>query len=213
VSAAGGADAQGRPKSWILTEAAFNRLLARLDSDRERAGEKYEQMRSKLNSFFRWRGCSNPEERTDQTLDRLARRIELGTDIHLENLAAYVHGVALNILREHWREQGKAAEGLSSLAVTIEASTYPQEQQEHEDAQAQSRRQLLCLERCMEALPLESRRLVVKYHSPEGARIAERKRLASALGLPLNTLRVRACRIRAALEACVENCMKAALDR
>ena len=41
-----------------LTQQAFDRLLACFDSDRERAGEKYENLHCKLVKFFEWRACA-----------------------------------------------------------------------------------------------------------------------------------------------------------
>jgi hypothetical protein len=46
---------QGR--DWVLTSEALDRLLEQLDSDRDRAAEKYEQIRQRLIKLFRWRGC------------------------------------------------------------------------------------------------------------------------------------------------------------
>jgi hypothetical protein len=45
-----------------LTADTFTRLLHRLDADRERAGEKYEDLRRTLIRFFEWRGAPYPEE-------------------------------------------------------------------------------------------------------------------------------------------------------
>ena len=39
---------------WVLTQAAFDGLLAMLDSDRDKAGEKYEFIRLKLLKYFQW---------------------------------------------------------------------------------------------------------------------------------------------------------------
>jgi hypothetical protein len=69
-------------KDWVVTQSAFDRMLAELDPDRERAGEKYEQIRQKLMKFFQWRGCSSSaaEEHTDRTIDRVARKVEEGAE-------------------------------------------------------------------------------------------------------------------------------------
>lgn len=203
-----GATARVRQKDWALTEDAFNRLLGYLDADRERAGEKYEQIRQKLTKLFKWRGCSSPEECADRTLDRVARRIEQGCELHVENPYVYFHGVALNVLREHWREADKETEGIDNLLQSADLCIDPREQQEEEAEIEQREQRLLCLERCIQRLPMESRQLVVKYHQLAAARIDARKRLASVLGIPLNTLRTRVCRIRIALEACVDGCLK-----
>ena len=49
-----------------LTADIFAKLLARLDPDRERAGERYEDLRRTLTRFFEWRNAPFPEEQTDE---------------------------------------------------------------------------------------------------------------------------------------------------
>ena len=57
-----------------LTQESFAALLLFLDADRERAGEKYEELRRTLIRFFEWRGAPFPEEHADETLNRVARQ-------------------------------------------------------------------------------------------------------------------------------------------
>jgi hypothetical protein len=45
-------------KDWVLTQDAFDKLLNWLDSDRERAGQKYETIRLRLIKIFTCRRCS-----------------------------------------------------------------------------------------------------------------------------------------------------------
>ena len=71
-------------KDWSITPAAFERLLQELDPAREAAAEKYELIRNKLMSFFRWRACPTPEEYADRTIDRVARRLEEGAALQAE---------------------------------------------------------------------------------------------------------------------------------
>lgn len=196
-----------RQREWPLTEAALNGLLGRLDADREKAGEKYEQIRQRLAKFFQWRGCPNPEEYADRTIDRVARRVADGAELHLDHPFVYFHAVALNVLREHWREPGRSAESLDRVAEMPDPSTRPDRSQRDHEA-AERERLLTCLERCVEALPAETRRLAVRYHGAETVHIDARRGLAEELGVPLNALRTRVCRIRASLAACVSLCME-----
>jgi hypothetical protein len=53
-----------------LTPEAFDRFLGSLDIDRDRAGEKYENLRLKLLRFFEWRGALHPDLLADETLER-----------------------------------------------------------------------------------------------------------------------------------------------
>jgi DNA-directed RNA polymerase specialized sigma24 family protein len=63
----------------------------------------------------------------------------------------------------------------------------------------------------MERLTPDNRNLVLKYYQEEKrARIDHRKRLAEKLGIAVNALRIRAHRIRASLEECVQKCLEEA---
>ena len=53
-------------------------LLKFLDPDRERAGERYETVRSRLIRLFEWRGCSSPEDLADEEI--LARLLALNLE-------------------------------------------------------------------------------------------------------------------------------------
>src|SRR5258708_5193746 len=101
-----------------LTAPAFSSLLARLDSDAERAGLAYEHLRRALVSFFGWRGATTPEECADETLDRLAVRLTEG--VAVEDVARFAHGIARMVLLEHWRRPDARRVALPSIAPTVE---------------------------------------------------------------------------------------------
>ncbi len=101
-------------KSWTLTDVAFSRLLVWLAPDQERAVEKYLRVREKLSVFFEHRGCPFPEELTDKTLDRVARKLASGEAILVSEPASYCYGVAHNILKEYWREPSRSVVSLDS---------------------------------------------------------------------------------------------------
>src|SRR6476620_3104497 len=48
----------------------FDTLLRKLDPQRNRAAERYEDLRRKLVKFFEWSFCAPAEDLTDETLDR-----------------------------------------------------------------------------------------------------------------------------------------------
>jgi len=50
---------ENEPKQG-LTAQALDALLALLDSDRDRAGEKYEEIRLRLTRYFEWAGAQAP---------------------------------------------------------------------------------------------------------------------------------------------------------
>lgn len=184
-------------KEWVLTQAAFDQLLSRLDADRERAGVRYEVVRSKLVKFFEWRGCASPDALADETLNRVARKIDGGEVIH--NLNSYFYGVARMLFMETLKEREKEQQALDRL---------PTQAPTGEDC-GETDSQLECFERCLGSLPADSRELITEYYQEEkGAKIDRRRVLAGKLGIPLNALRIRAHRIRARLEQCVDGCVK-----
>ena len=184
-------------KAWSLTREAFNKLLAKLDEDRERAGEKYQELRRNLIRFFEWRGCAFPEDNADEAINRVARKIDEGEQIR--DLFNYSLGVGRMVLREMQRKQAKEDEAHNQSA---------QSKGDRDDS-ADLERRLECLRNCLANLTPEDRELIVEYYRGEkGLKIENRKRLAARLKISLNTLRMRALRLRDDLEACVEKCLK-----
>jgi DNA-directed RNA polymerase specialized sigma24 family protein len=204
-----------RKKVLSITQEAFDRLLAELHPDSERAGEQYEKIRQKLVKMFQWRGCALAEECADETFNRVARKICEGTTLWTGDPYSYFHGVALNVLREYWRSPERTAETLEEIAPSQALSADPEELWLRKMEHTEKERMLECLNQCLQKLPPESLHLITRYHQGEEAPDksdkmdkVRRKELARALGIPLNALRIRAYRIRVEIEGCVENCLK-----
>jgi RNA polymerase sigma factor (sigma-70 family) len=196
-------------KGWVITREAFDRMLAELHPDSERAGEQYEKIRRKLVKLFEWRGCAHAEECADETFNRVAQKICEGTSIWVDDPYAYFHGVALNVLREYWRNAEQTSKTLEEVAQIQGLLVDPEDLLLRETEQSEKERLIECLNRCLQKLPPESLHLITIYHQGEEALDkARRKELAQSLGIPLNALRIRAYRIRAAIEECVENCLE-----
>ena len=200
----------GSKRDWSMTQASFDLLLAQLDRDRESAGEKYQNVRNKLMNFFRWRGCAMPEDYADRTIDVVARRIGEGAEITARDPYLYFHGVAVNVLREHWKKAERQNTGsLEQLPSRQTPSEDPHEKREQETEALHNEVRLGCLDGCVNALPKLHLDLITQYHQGQGGdRIARRNALATSLGIPLNALRIRAYRLRGDLEKCVVNCVK-----
>src|SRR5947199_9726181 len=181
-----------------LTAESFAKLLACLDSDRERAGEKYEDLRRTLIKFFEWRGAPFPEDQTDETLSRVARKLAEGVEI--KNVGGCCYEVARLVCLEVWKGTDSKHEPLAANHQnTASANT----------ADSALERELLlgCLEECLSRLPAENRALIVEYYQDERRdRIGRRKALADALGLRREALANRAQRLRDKLEQCVTRC-------
>ena len=183
------------PKSeWVLTQAAFDGLLATLDRDRDKAGEKYEYIRLKLLKYFQWCGSDVPDIDADETINRVTRRIDEGQDVY--NVSGYIYGVAKlvhaeSLKRRNWMRALDDDIELPAIAVEVRAANYQE-----------------CMERCLGCLSDEDREVISEYYRhKKSAKIDCRKRLAARLGISLNTLRVKMHRQRMSLEACVEKCL------
>jgi len=181
-----------------LTSEAFTKLLARLDPDRERAGEKYEDLRRTLIKFFEWRGAPFPEDHADETLNRVARKLDEGVEV--KNVGGYCYEVARRVCLEVRR-------GNDSRRDPLETDPHNTASADAADSALERELLLDCLEECLSRLPDESRALIVEYYQNEKRnRIGRRKVLAEALGLRREALANRAQRLRDKLEQCVTRC-------
>src|SRR5215210_6049422 len=174
-----------------LNQLAFDSLLTWLDADREQAGEKYEHIRRRLIKIFTCRGCPDAEELADETINRVTLRVlEVAKD-YSGDPALYFYGVAQKVYLESLRKRPP-----TSLPPPPVAAETEEIEREYE-----------CLERCMEQLSESNRQLVLEYYqNDKRAKIEHRKELAERLGIAQNALRIRAHRIRATLQQCVERC-------
>lgn len=183
-------------RKWSLTQEAFDRLLRCLADDREIAGEKYLEIRRNLIRFFEWRGCRFPEDHADETVNRVARRLSEGEEPR--NPGAYFIGVARLLVLEIFKARAKESKALEEMAgSSVEwAKATPEEPQ------------IECLQQCLDRLSAENRELILHYYQGEkGEKIKSRRQLTARLGVPLNTLRMRALRLRERLQGCVEQCI------
>lgn len=194
-------------KNWALTQVAFLRLLYWLDQDEQQAGEKYERLRQKLQLFFEHRGCQSPEDLTDKTLDRVARKLESGEEINIPDPASYCYGVAHNVLKEFWRSPSRDIISLDSqpsgsnpyLPATVNTT-------DSDDTQ-ETEINLNYLDVCLNRLSPEDRTLILKYYEGDHRqRINNRHELSLQLGIPPGNLRIRALRIREQLYYCINRC-------
>ena len=177
-------------KDWILTQESFDALLNWLDPGREEAGQKYEDIRLRLIKIFTCRGCLEPEDLADETINRVSKRLPEIQGSYEGDPTRYFYGVANKVHMEYVRRKPLPIPPVSDNSDEIE--------KEYE-----------CLEKCIGKLRPEHRGLVLDYYQEEKrTRIDHRKKLAEQLGIALNALRIRAHRIRGSLYECVRNCVQ-----
>jgi DNA-directed RNA polymerase specialized sigma24 family protein len=183
----------------VSDPGGFRSIPLSLDLDRDRAGETYETLRRNLVQLFIWRGCRDPEADADETINRVIRKIDEGEEIR--DVIAYAHGVARRLLLEIFKKQEREQIGIDELPPL---AAQPEGQDDDENG-------VLCLRRCLNRLPEESRQLIVLYYQGEkSVKIENRKRLAESLRITLNALRYRAFDLRQRLQGCIERCMERA---
>ena len=183
-------------RKWALTQEAFDKLLTAFGQDQQSAAERYLEVRGNLVRFFEWRGCPFPEDHADETINRVARRLAEGEEIG--NPAGYCIGVARMLLLEINKERAREQQALGEMARS----------QVEPDDISESEGRIECLRSCLQNLPADNRELIIEYYNGEkGAKIKNRKRLVERLGIPVNTLRMRALRLREKIQVCVEDCL------
>ena len=176
----------------------FYALLKWLDTDDQRAAEKYEAIRRRLVHFFALRRCSDPEDLTDETISRVA--------LHASKIAAsyegepsqYLYAVARRVLLENLQKPVHY-----ELPEELRVSDVEKDDRLYD-----------CYNQCMLKLTADERELLLAYHEEnKRAKIEARRRLAAQLGITASALRIRVVRTKMILRECAENCMKSHLRK
>ncbi len=176
---------------------AFDRLLAMLGPDRDRAGRRYLEIRANLVRMFEWRGCVAPDEYADEAMNRCARKIGEGAEI--QDLASYAIGVGRMLVMEMNRARARAP---LPMGKAPEPYTLPVEPADDSESR------MNCLRCCLSRLSPENRELILHYYQGDkGDKIENRKTLSERFGVPQGTLRMRALRLRESLQKCAQDCI------
>jgi DNA-directed RNA polymerase specialized sigma24 family protein len=187
-------------RSVDLREQTFRRLLAWLDQGVNTNGQSYLAIRERLLNYFDRKNCLNADELADETLNRVARRLdEEDGNIETEIPAKYCYIVARFVFMEYLRANEKEIAALDDVGRQAHAMS-PEDRDRKE-------KMLECLDRCAAKLEVSQRELIFGYYSGEQrVKIENRHALAQTLGITVNALSIRACRIRDRLEKCVKEC-------
>ncbi len=175
-----------------MTQDEFNQLLAWLDTDPDRAGQRYESIRRNLITVFLNRQCNEPEDLADETINRVAKRVPELRKSYIGDPERYFHGVAKNVRREYYRRSSRVIQISPPEPQSDEVSPYSR-----------------CLEKCLAQLPPEQARLILLYYEEQKkAKIESHRAIGEALNLKAGALRARVFRVREKLRKCIEDCVK-----
>ena len=192
-----------RRGDWTLSTAALQRLLNWLDGGAGSDGQAYVAMRRRLRDYFSRKNCLPAEDLADETLTRVARRLEEEGITRDETPARYCYIVARFVFLEHLRET-KARPMVAGIPGNAAPQPSAADVAEAADAAKAREKLLASLRKCLQELDPLNRRIITRYYiGTARVKIDNRRELADSLGLTMNALTVRACRIRTRLEACV----------
>ena len=160
----------------------------------------YVQLRHDLTKIFTWNRCGDPESLTDEVFDRVARKVHDLRQTFEGDPRLFFYGVARNLIKENPKKV--------KTQVSLEGNDLPAKSFNEEEEETAIVRED-CLNFCLQKLSSDKRKLILAYYAKEKqAKIDSRTEMAQRLGISVETLRVRAHRIRGTLEQCIERCLK-----
>lgn len=180
----------------------FERFLFWLDKDRDKAGQKYEEIRLSLTKIFYTRGCKTAEELASETLDRVVPACQKIINNYEGDPKIFCYAVAKKVFLEYTR---------NPEFISFDQSLLPKNTADDAKEKEAEDIKYKCLQKCLHALSPDDRELITKYHS-DSAEVEEKKEkkreLEKIFNISYKALRVRAYRIRKTLYDCIEKCKK-----
>ncbi|HEY6329062.1 MAG TPA: sigma-70 family RNA polymerase sigma factor [Blastocatellia bacterium] len=178
-------------------------MLEWLDDGTYSDGRRYLDIRARLVRYFDRKNCLVPDDLADETLNRVARRLQEEGSIDTDAPAHYCYIVARFVFMEYLRRPDALpdTEPRPHGASAVASADLAEEQLEKE-------RRSECLSHCLQALAPDHRDLIMTYYTgDQRVKLETRRALAARLSITLNALSIRACRIRDKLEGCVAKCL------
>ena len=195
-------------RQWKATPDSLHRLLHWLDSGVDSQGQKYEEMRQRLVTFFDRKNCAHPDELADETLTRVMKWLDQNQKVLDSEPAKICYNTARFVWHEYLRRPELARAELDDVPLTQQPVEDPRVAAGLTEAQAIQERQLESLENCFAKLSPEERELIVRYYSGEQrAKLENRKALAAEHGMTANALSIKACRVRDKLRNYMRECL------
>lgn len=176
------------------------RLLERLDADSETAWQKYAQLMRRLDRFFEFRRCSEPDRMTLETLRRVEAKLVLED---IRDVEGYAVGVAKNVAREFMRNT-RLEVSVEHIPGGLERVLDPSDEESAIIDKIDKRVVIAFLRECLKHIEEPSRSLVLAYYqAPEGLRIVHRRQLAKKAGMTAGALMTHMNRVRSRLKDCL----------
>lgn len=180
----------------------FENLLNWLSEDLDQSAREYEKFHRTLVVIFINRGCVDAENLADETIDRVARKIdEIKTDYTGEKLHFFL-GVARQVAREYHRSK-EARTNIEEIDENKITARVELEENFNENTEIE----IKCLRKCLGNLSAEKRALVLAYYNtPKGKKKEYHRNLQKKYSLSSNNLKNQAHRLKKKLFECVREC-------
>lgn len=194
-------------KDWTPTESSFQKFLYWLDEGVDSSGEKYLEMRRRLVSYFDRKNSLSPDELADETLARVAQKLEEKGQITDLSPAHYCYITAKFVFLENVRLTKRSQAGLEDISAASQPDMGKTDFSVPKILFENQEQRFDCLDRCLKKLSANDSELILEYyHGEQQEKIRRRRQLREKLGLSANALSIRACRIRSKVETCVKEC-------
>jgi hypothetical protein len=179
----------------VMTAASgpgsFDQFLRWISPDRDAALKRYEEIRSKITSYFVRKACDDPDELFGETRDRVIQILAAGGNYPIPDALFY------SVARKVWLEDIK-----KPRPEPIDKNDPPMPASDpHKEFRAG------CLETCLEKMLPSERDLITGYYQGQGREKIEARRLLATQHGGENTLRIKTFRLRKWLRLCVDDCM------
>lgn len=200
----------GPNQDWEPNEKVFQKFLDWLDEGMNSDGQRYLEVRRRLELYFDRKNCVAPAELADETLNRVAKKLEENGEITDVAPLQYCYIVAKYVFLEALRAE-KRAPFYRPLTASNPSNLSGQSARllEADSASDHKERLAACLDHCLKNLSSADQDLIVDYyHGQQRGKTERRAALAAHLGLTSNALSIRAFRVRQRLEGCIEACLK-----
>jgi DNA-directed RNA polymerase specialized sigma24 family protein len=195
-------------KDRTATQGSFQGFLRWLDQGADTGGTTYLEMQRRLVAYFDRKNCLAADELADETLARVAQKLEEKGGITDLSPAHYCYVTAKFVFLEYLRRSKQSQISLGEFSISVQpvlgaAAPAPG------SAAAEKERMLDCLDLCLKKLSSFDSELILGYYQGERQeKIQSRRQLGEHLGLSANALSIRACRIRDKVEQCVKACCR-----
>ena len=190
-------------------EKVSRKFLNWLDEGKDSDSQRYLEVRRRLELYFDRKNCVAPAKLADETLNRVARKLEENGEIAGVAALQYCYNTAKSVFLDTLLSE-KRTPFHRPLANSNSANPSGQSVNLLEADPATDRKKKIadCLDSCLKTLSSADRDLIVDYYSgQQRGKIERRAALAARLSLTANALSIRASCVRQKLELCTHACL------